>query len=604
MKISRTAKESLFWGSILILLLILGSCIGANLTPASAQEIHGDALPKLSAAEKSEAARKMLADYPEAVGAYTTRIGNSSAGNTLTTPVLGEHKRFPDGAPVSLAIPQNAEKVGLEWSPDEKTVYLRILSGWNEGGYHSTYVNLDTLQTVGGAWDLTWPLFDEAQRTEANKWRYGAGWWLLYPEWQRQIVGGYPEKIRFVELKRGPDSGYPGFSWDYTPGGLVIRTPRGVLYGLCSMETVVTDPANSTLLFSRMNSHTVNWSSKGNGREQRTFTPSYDFDKHPTDPRRQPKDHPAPTQAVRVGGDLYLFSGSGNVMLHKWSAAEKVLVPVAIVHFSPGNVPDNIPAPPAFTWGQGVINRADTSGNFASDRWEPFNASKPHPLWNGFTVDVSPEGDLYVLPRWQGANDTYNVAKWKTFDLVRGVWSPDNITELALPDALKTSHQLEQVRIDWKSGDLVACVQRGRYWNLERYPGWMSSPNKAAIKPAYSTGPIAHSVRRNYASMASYSPEWKSSPSAEGDIPQAGFGTMTIIGAYVVVAEMQAGAIRVYRLSDGAIRRRASNEESPNSTIDEPTQIQGEETPTELRVFIQDFHYKAARVWRIPKKSL
>ena len=81
--------------------------------------------------------------------------------------------------------------------------------------------------------DVPFPRQDYANRTPANQWEFGTGFW---------IDGGLPdggasdyrENLPFVVLKQGPDSGYPGYTWQSSASGLVITTPTTTIYGLVS----------------------------------------------------------------------------------------------------------------------------------------------------------------------------------------------------------------------------------------------------------------------------------------------------------------------------------------------------------------------------------
>jgi hypothetical protein len=233
-----------------------------------------------------------------------------------------------------------------------------------------------------------------------------------------------------------------------------------------------------------------------------------------------------------------------------------------------------------------------------------FDAGKPFALWNGYLYDVDPEGNLLFLPRWSELKDAGNGARWQTFDTIRGVFRVDNLREIVLPAALKTATKCEQIRIDWASGDLLAVVMRFGEWRLERYPKWHDSLHRESIKAAYSVGNVALSIRSQYRNTSAYDAYWGSSPDPRIGVPQAAFGTMAVRGDFVFVAEAQAGGVRIYRLSDGAIVGRMADRTHQNSTIDNPTQIQVTQTDSEYRVFLMDFHGKSALVWRITKAAL
>ena len=448
------------------------------------------------------------------------------------------------------------------------------------------------------------PRRDVEKRKPANAWQFGTGFWM-----ENGLPAGdaaYRAGLPFTLLSPGANSGTKGYTWKSDDSGLVITTPKANIYGLVAFETAVFDPANPSLCFTQYDSYVMDWSARGNGKEVKTFAPSFNWTKYPTDPRRTraATTHPGPLSAVRVGGKLYVLSGENEILLHRWDAVTKLLVPVAAVYVRPDQLPTSIPGAPPLKWGQGAICRAGTDGNFTADRWQIFDATTPMALWNGYLYDVDPDGNLYFLPRWQQLKDAGDGAKWQTFDRIRGVFSPANIHPVTFPDTLKTANQCEQIRIDWQSGDLIAVVERGGKWCLERYPKWRGSTSPKAIKPAYTTAPIALSVRRQYPSSARWSARWYASTDPAAGVPLSGFGTMAVSGGFVFVAEAQAGGVRIYRLSDGSIVGRVADRLHTNSTIDNPTQIQVVQNPSEFRISLMDFHGKSALVWRIAKTVL
>ncbi len=584
-------------------------CLVALLWIASASlaQTQAPATPTVPTAPTAPTAREsFLAGFPAIPGVVVSRIGNSSGGTTATVPTWGRNKFFWDGhnSPVRLSIPTNAKAVALETSPDGKIRLIRIVTGWNEGGWHEVYCT-DEGRVVAGLWDV--PMRGPDDPTSGN------GLWVE-EGWPKDIAKanatGYDpsnvqntehddrSNVKLIHLQQGPDSGVPGYSWDSTPAGLVIKTPKTTLYGLVPFETVVTDPKTASLVFSQRNWFTLNWTAKGSGKEVKAFGPSYDFVRYPTDPRRTPAPltHPGPLAAVRAeNGSLYVFSGENEILLHQWDEAAKVLKPIAAVYMGPNQLPESIPGQPSMTWGQWAINRVGPDGNFLGDRWQVVGARDSGPGIKTFDAN----GNLWYMPHWE-RNSGHDGMFWQVFDPVRGVFSPDNIKTLALPDALKTADKCVQTRLDFKTGDLYAAplrdgdshngvVGRGQ-WRLERYKGWRDSTNKAAILPSYSVGPIALTTRVEY--------NWFDRATGES------FGSMVPLGDYVFIAEAQDMGLRIHRASDGAIIGRYRDQGHTNSTIDHPDQMQVTETATEFRVFLMDFHGRAALVYRISKDSL
>ncbi len=537
------------------------------------------------------ASEEFLSLFPP-IPATATRIGNSSGGTTETMPTRGRSIRFHDGSPIRYAVPVIADRIGLETGPDGE-VLLRVHSPWNEGGWHDTYIDPKTGKVLGGMWDVPFPRLDIENKTESNAWEFGTGWWIDDGFPGQGTTAEYRAGVPFTLLKQGADSGVPGYSWKSDAGGLVIKTPHMTIYGLVSIESAVTDPINGNLVFTQYNSHYQDWTTadkRGDGREQVSFAPSFDFTRYPTDPRRSPSaiTHPSPFRAFRSGGTLYVLSAENEILLHKWIPSRRVMEPVAALYIRPDQLPASIPGAPTITWGQGVRFLADKTGNFQGDKGEIFNAGTPVPLWNGYLYDADLNGDVYFLPRWREIKDAGNGAKLTTLDPARGAFSPENIATLVMPDALKTAPACEQIRIEWKTGDLYAIVSREGQWNLERYPRYTSDP--AVVKPAYSVGPVALRMRYQYDSWTRMEHE--------------AFGTMAVLGGYVFIAEGQEGGLRIHRSSDGSIVGRAWSKAYTNSTIDNSTQIQVTETPTEFRIFLMDFHGKSTLVWRVKKADL
>ncbi|MES2459870.1 MAG: hypothetical protein V4671_04745 [Armatimonadota bacterium] len=506
--------------------------------------------------------------YPEIKGVISTRVGNSSAGTTEETPpdkARDWPRVFPDGAPMRLAIPHSIDRVGLLWeSKDRKGEPLIVLhSTWNEGGWHTTYVT-PAGKVIGGTFDRPW----NAE----------------------------------VDLRPGKDSGIPGYSWKSDDSGFVMTTPKTTLYSLVTIASAVTDPQDPNRVFSIMNAHTMDWNYKGDGREHRAFSPSFDFTRYPTDPRKGGGGHQQPLAAVRIDGTLYFYTSNTDINIFRWDEINRVMVPVAGAALRPDTAAGRVPAAPPLEWGQGVVARTDTAGNFAADRYEIFDAKKPFALWNGYQINVhETTGDIWFLPAQTGIRDAPLGAVWKTFDLERGVLSPDNLTEIVLPRQLHTAGECVQMRIHWKTGDLYAVVQRDGVYRLEKYAGWRTGPD---VKPVYSVGPVALSKRRSFEWWLPYDKETGAPYDPAAGFMVASHGTLALCGDYAFLIEGQSQGIRVHRLSDGAYVGRYFDRQHQNSSQDDPNGISVTETKTEYRIFVMDFHGKSTLVRRIPKSAL
>ncbi len=560
--------------------------------------------------------KSFLARYPVIKDVVSTRIGNSSGGTTETNAgvLQGGHIGFPGGAPMRLAIPLAVSRVGLEYAPDRKTFLIRIHSDWNEGGWHDTYVDPHTGQVVGGLFDMPFPRTDLKNRTPENAYKFATGLWLWngfkgIPGGTKKVPDWYRGEVPFKELKRGQkigdESGVPGYSWKSDDSGFVLKTPKFTAYSLVSIGSAVTDPANPNLVFTMMNSHIMDWSYKGAGKEHRSWKPSYDFKKYPTDPRKGGGGHQQPIAAVRVNGTLYVYTSNTDINIYRWDEAARILVPVAGAAFRPDTAAARVPTPPKIEWGKGLIARTDRTGNFTADRYQAFDLSKLSVLRDGNQINVHPlTGDLWFLPAGTGIIASPKALIWKTFDRERGVLLLDNITEITLPTALSdpmTARECVQMRIHWATGDLYAIIDRNGVYCLERYAGWQKNPD---VKPLYSVGPVALSVRRKFEWWSPYDKETGAPYDPKQGFMVASHGTMAVCGEYAFLVEGQSQGIRVHRLSDGAYVGRYFDRAHQNSSQDDPNGISVTVTATEYRVFVMDFHGKSTLVRRIPKVSL
>ncbi|MES2462515.1 MAG: hypothetical protein V4671_18180, partial [Armatimonadota bacterium] len=223
--------------------------------PTAAPTVTDTKSPEKIAEEVKAAHRAKLkafyTRYPVLKDVVSTRVGNSSGGTTEEIPADKSRdwpRAFPDGAPMRLAIPHRIDKAGLLWEDGKRTGEPLIVlhSTWNEGGWHTTYVTTAG-KVIGGTFDRPWSVD--------------------------------------IEIPSGP-VGALGYSWKSDDGGFVMTTPKATLYSLVTIGSAVVDPANPNLLFTMMNAHVMDWSFKGSGKEHRSWSPSFDYEKYPTDTRK------------------------------------------------------------------------------------------------------------------------------------------------------------------------------------------------------------------------------------------------------------------------------------------------------------------------------